>query len=342
MQIGVTGTGANGVMLLGEAWGQAEKARALPFQGPAGAQLAKMLHLAGLDRDDFLVTNCYWDQPPQNREPTDAEIEAHRAKWESLIVQSSIKVIVPLGNVPLRAVLGLTGIQGKRGYHYWWDRYNVWIVPTVHPSFVLRGNANWSSVWVRDVCRAVETAASGPPPAPARHLSLDPSPAQATEWVREWEFRGQPALAFDIETPDKSDDEEEADLALGQLKGEIYRIGFAYRWGGQTYALSVPFGAGYTELVSLLLHCAPTAVVWNRHFDVPRLRAHGVVVKGALHDAQEMWHVLQSDLFKGLEKVAPILIPGQPYWKDQSRQRPAFYNSVDSAVTIEAFEVLYV
>ena len=94
----VTGSGHNGVCLLGEAWGKVEAARALPFQGPAGAKLAHMLGVLGLVRDDFLITNVYWAQPPGNRAPTAAEIDSDRPRWEPIIRDSRIQVVVPMGN----------------------------------------------------------------------------------------------------------------------------------------------------------------------------------------------------------------------------------------------------
>ena len=167
----------------------------------------------------------------------------------------------------------------------------------------------------------------------------------AWEWVEAWEDAGRPPLAWDIETAGKGTDEEEAELAAGQEAGIIYRIGFAYRTEGETRALSFPWGAPFLPLVQALLQGAPVSVVWSRHFDVPRVRAHGLGTRGleitdVLHDAQEAWHVLYPDLKKSLEFVAPILIPGQPYWKDQAYDHPAFYNATDAAVTIELFERL--
>ena len=163
----------------------------------------------------------------------------------------------------------------------------------------------------------------------------------AWQWVEEWIDAGKPPLAVDIETPGRDKDEDEVEIALGHEAGTIYRIGFARRASDLTRTLSLPWGGGYLPVVSKLLGISKCVVVWNRHFDVPRLRGHGMVLAGQLHDAQEMWHVLYPDLPKRLEFVAPILVPGQQYWKDQSHERPAFYNAIDAAVTIEAFERLY-
>jgi len=337
----VDGTGANGVCLLGEAWGEKEAARGgTPFQGPAGFRLERMIQMLGAKRADFLLLNCAWFRPPHNREPTEAEVEQYRPQWEHAITSSGIRVVVPLGNVPLRSVLGHWGIQGRRGYLEWSDRLHCWVLPTVHPSFIMRGNANWTAAWIRDVGEALEVAANGPKRLPERRLTLDPGLDEAQAWGRAWEAAGRPPLAIDIETPDKGDDEEEAELAAGTATGTIYRIGLAYRANSCTYALSVPWGAGYTALAGQLLSATHSALVWNRHFDVPRLRAYDVVAS-RWHDVQEMWHVFHTDLPKRLEFVAPFMVPAQPYWKDQAFERPAYYNAVDVAVTAEAYDVLW-
>jgi hypothetical protein len=300
-----------------------------------------MLKMLGLEREEFLVTNVCSFQPPQNRDPTDAEIGQWWPDTARTLRDAAVRVVVPLGNIALRAVLGLDGIQGKRGYIYWSDCLQKWTVPTVHPAFILRGNANWTVAWLRDVHQALQIAQEGPPAAPRRELTLDPTIETAQAWSSSWEAAGRPPLSFDIETPGRDKDEDEVEISLGHEAGTIYRIGFAWRMADATRALSLPWGSGYLPVVSALLGLSTCTVVWNRHFDVPRLQAHGMVLGGQLHDAQEMWHVLYPDLPKKLEFVAPILLPGQSYWKDQSHDRPAFYNATDAAVTIEAFEVLY-
>lgn len=170
----IDGTGANGVCLLGEAYGKHEAARNTPFVGPAGFRLERMVQMLGAKRSDFLITNTVWHQPPGNREPTEVEVEAYRKQWEGAIKASGARVVVPMGNIPLRAVLGHWGIQGRRGYLEWSAGLGCWVLPTVHPSFIMRGNANWTAAWLRDVGEALRIAQEGPPLLPQRVLLLDP------------------------------------------------------------------------------------------------------------------------------------------------------------------------
>src|SRR3990167_6274044 len=56
------GTGSNGVLLIGEALGEAEARMSKPFCGDAGLMLGQVLHRLGYRREHFLignVINCF-------------------------------------------------------------------------------------------------------------------------------------------------------------------------------------------------------------------------------------------------------------------------------------------
>ena len=86
--------------------------------------------------------------------------------------------------------------------------------------------------------------------------------------------------------------------------------------------------------IRTLLSSPHPKVVWHKAYDVPRVEYNGVSVKGDVHDGMVAWHVLNSDLDKGLGFVATFLAPDQPRWKHLSREQPAFYNAVDSDVAL--------
>jgi DNA polymerase len=62
------------IMLIGEAPGAEEDRQGLPFVGPAGQLLDKMLMAIGLDRTKVYITNILPWRPPGNRSPTAEEI----------------------------------------------------------------------------------------------------------------------------------------------------------------------------------------------------------------------------------------------------------------------------
>lgn len=141
-------------------------------------------------------------------------------------------------------------------------------------------------------------------------------------------------LAYDIETPYGNPDESET----GEDDSyHIERVGFSYR-GHQ--ALSIPWAPEYLPAIRLLLEADGDKVVWNAGFDNPRIRAAGVAINGVVHDGMVAWHILHSDLPKGLGFVATFCCPGQPAWKHLSSSRPAFYNATDADVELRCFEVI--
>lgn len=332
-----------GVALLGEALGEQEAKVGKPFVGAAGARLGRMIERAAFKREQFLIANAVWCRPPNNSEPPEEAVEMCRQYWEPLLLRPEVKVIVPMGNVALKATTGHEGILSKRGYVEWSERYQAFILPTVHPSYIMRGNSNWEAAFLYDLRHAVEVAAEGWTPIERDYL-LDPSPMQAWVWVeaykRALKFDPSLALSYDLETPDKGVGEDEVDINLGFLAGPIYRCGYAYvdPATGRTRCLSMVWDANYLPLHRELLGSAGPKVVCYRHFDNPRIAAHGVVIAGEKHDMQEMWHVLFSGLPKNLEHVAPFVCPRQPAWKHLNATGTlAFYNATDAGVEVEAY-----
>ncbi|MBU4241258.1 MAG: uracil-DNA glycosylase, partial [Actinobacteria bacterium] len=63
------------LMFVGEAPGRAEDAQGLPFVGPAGRLLDRLLDDIGLVRGDVYITNVVKCRPPGNRDPLPEETE---------------------------------------------------------------------------------------------------------------------------------------------------------------------------------------------------------------------------------------------------------------------------
>ena len=62
------------LMVIGEAPGAEEDRQGLPFVGPAGQLLDRMLTAIGLDRRAVYISNILPWRPPGNRSPTAEEI----------------------------------------------------------------------------------------------------------------------------------------------------------------------------------------------------------------------------------------------------------------------------
>ena len=126
------------VMIVGEAPGEDEDLSGRPFIGKAGQLLTDILEKGGnIRRESIYITNTVKCRPPDNRNPSVQEIAFCRDFLESQILLLCPKIIVTLGNVPTKALLGLSqGITSLRGK--WLDWRGIKILPMFHPSYLLR------------------------------------------------------------------------------------------------------------------------------------------------------------------------------------------------------------
>jgi uracil-DNA glycosylase family 4 len=137
------GNPAARIMLIGEAPGAEEDRAGLPFVGPSGQLLDRMLASIGLDRTQVLITNILPWRPPGNRTPSDAEVTVCLPFALRHIALVAPEVILVLGSVAIRAVTGnTTGIRRLRGQ---WQTLAipgldrpVRALPTYHPAYLLR------------------------------------------------------------------------------------------------------------------------------------------------------------------------------------------------------------
>jgi DNA polymerase len=129
------------LMLIGEAPGAQEDRMGLPFVGPAGKLLDRMLAAIGRDRTSAYITNVVFWRPPGNRTPTPAEVETCMPFVRRHIALVKPKAVIALGACAARALTGdVTGIMRLRGQ---WRVLSVEgeaypLMPTLHPAFLLR------------------------------------------------------------------------------------------------------------------------------------------------------------------------------------------------------------
>lgn len=106
----VPGTGAfsPSIMIIGEAPGELENARQIPFVGRAGANLMQILDKVGIPLEDVYLTNSVkyrpTDQFGKNRTPSPEEMDASRDYLRREIELVNPKVIGLAGKVPFRTI----------------------------------------------------------------------------------------------------------------------------------------------------------------------------------------------------------------------------------------------
>ena len=113
----VFGEGAENpaLMMIGEAPGGDEEKQGRPFVGKAGKNLSAFLEVVGLKREEIYISNVVKLRPTKespktgksvNRPPSAEEIAFFLPFLQEEINVISPKVVVTLGNVPLKAVTG--------------------------------------------------------------------------------------------------------------------------------------------------------------------------------------------------------------------------------------------
>ena len=125
------------VMLVGEGPGQQEDETGRPFVGPAGQLLDKMLAAIGLTREQVYIANIVKCRPPGNREPERAEAEQCLGYLRAQFLLVRPRILVCLGRTASQYVVR-PDIRITRERGIWVEKKGTYILPTYHPSALLR------------------------------------------------------------------------------------------------------------------------------------------------------------------------------------------------------------
>ena len=161
---GVGHPGAD-LMFVGEGPGADEDVQGIPFVGRAGQLLTKMIEAMGFTRDEVYIANVVKCRPPENRNPEPDEIASCEPFLFRQIEAVQPKVIVALGSFAAKTLLQTQDpISRLRGRVY--DFRGAKLVPTFHPSFLLRSPNQKRFAW-EDLKQALALMGRQPPSSPA-------------------------------------------------------------------------------------------------------------------------------------------------------------------------------
>ena len=152
------------IMIIGEGPGANEDAEGKPFVGRAGKLLDKMLAAIKLDRKKVYISNVVNYRPPENRKPTDEEIERYLPYLKSHIQIINPKILLLLGSTALNTIVGNEVVISKaRGK--WVQQeigsIKIWVIASFHPAFLMRQPDQKKLAWIdlkmiRDKSRALK------------------------------------------------------------------------------------------------------------------------------------------------------------------------------------------
>jgi len=155
------------LMFVGEGPGADEDIQGEPFVGRAGQLLNNMIQAMGLKRQDVYIANVVKCRPPGNRTPEREEIDTCSPFLLRQIDGVRPKVIVALGAVAARTLLGLNeAMANLRGR--WYDFRGARLLVTYHPAFLLRDPRRKKDAW-EDLKLVMRELGLWPSPVGAAH-----------------------------------------------------------------------------------------------------------------------------------------------------------------------------
>lgn len=347
------------VMIVGEAPGADEVIRGIPFVGTSGMELNKMLHEAGMSRNECFVTNVCRERPPMNditkfiamtkKERTSIHVRLRDKFVLPVIVQGfellkkeilnvRPEIIIPVGNLSMWALTGRWGITKWRGSMLNTDieipgrpavtpgsAYTPWkVVPTYHPAAILR-QWDWRATMVYDLRRAASFRNGRAYPVPLLKFIIQPSYEVAVCTLEALILRLDAdevlRLSFDIET----------------RKGHIACAGLSW---SRVEAICIPFMClgkldGYWNseqeanliflFYKILTHINARVIGQNIIYDSQYTYRHWHFVPNVSQDTMISQHSIFSALPKGLDYLASMYCKYYVYWKGEGKD---FYENV--------------
>ena len=134
------------IMFIGEGPGADEDMQGIPFVGKAGKLMDKAFEGVGIKRDEVYIANIVKCRPPNNRNPEYEEADACKEYLESQIKLVNPEIIVLLGGIALKNILGKEyGITASRGK--WFEKDRIKYLPTFHPAALLRDETKKIDFW---------------------------------------------------------------------------------------------------------------------------------------------------------------------------------------------------
>lgn len=344
------GEGSSGVVVIGEYGGHAEFIDAKPLrpQAQAGSMFESALRIVGqemgqpVSRSQFLIYNMINCSPKpgvmENEKYISAGVECCTPNVERVINNfhtNKQKTILALGNIPLKYLTGVSGIEKEkqsishlRGYVF--QTKHGLLVPTFNPAFIRRGHLDYTPLLVEDIKRALAVARGTYVNHPFHSGYVPPeyqtSPSVDEAWSFYYKVRDNPRaiLSYDIETAETGsiDEDERDDLADTNIVLVQFSIskgsGIALAWTGD-----------YLPIISALFALPCTKAnhnTWN--FDNPRLKAKGITINGKVHDTMWMFKHWHPKLPRSLQSVASLL--GFPFpWKHLYGSNLQWYGCAD-------------
>lgn len=332
------------LVVIGQNPGSEEVKEGRPFIGASGRVLAAGLSRNGISRDRLFVTNAVkcWTSPGSFIPPLAIE-KCKPLLAKELSCLPNMKSILTVGAEAFFALTKgkkFTTTTNKKDGNAWLrgavypfnpERRQV-IVPTMHPSYLMRMGFKESYIFDSDIAKAFRFANEGGNYPWVETYNYNPSTAEVIEYVSECEH-AEVGFGLDIETPMISREEEEELTPDAETKIEV--IGISARYGECIGVQPDQF-----ELLRPLFDTARERPVtmfdFNDGFDrfhlLRRFSMRGV----RSMDVMLALHLLYSEMRPKDLGMALAMFTDMPYHKNMMQSAPDLYNARDTYGAREA------
>lgn len=302
----ITGLGGSKILIVGEAPGEREDSKNEQFVGKSGKYLESMLDSVGVRmREDCILTNALICRPPNNETPTEDQIGYCQPNLKKTIKEEKPHVILTVGRSAIDSVLRGIWTEPLGPMNRWagWlipcRDLNTWIVPTYHPSYVLRelevtkGMSPIERIFRSDLRQVAKLYQMGRPHENNQDLKdrilILTEEKDVVDFIYKIREEGKP-FAFDYETNMLKPDKKSGKLGYGRSC-----IHSASVCNSTEVAASFSMMSGRVQKAwSRLLKSRCPKIAHNLKFEDRWSRANGWVVQNWIWDTMNMAHVIDN------------------------------------------------
>lgn len=297
------------LVVIGEAPGEHEVLEGVPFVGPSGRRLRRMLQAAGVRSSHCLITNTVWCRPPGNQTPDEETVNFCTQRYLFPLLKDYNNYDWLLVGTTASQTILEERITACQGYVFENAYGTGCIYPILHPQALSHNPEAIPSTQA-----FIARAARHERPIKQPDYILNPHIYDLVAFVAA--ARSGKLIVFDVETVGITD------MTLRSIAITSHT--------GQTMS-TVWSGAVMNAVRPLFEDAHVTKAAYHVRFDVHALRLAGIEVNG---DWMDIIRLVQLDNRTSgklsLEAVAPVYLAIPPWKQQQSKEGLLLYNARDS------------
>lgn len=360
---GTRGSRSAPIMVIGEAYGDSERAAGRPFVGASGQELGRMLREGGLNEDDCFFTNLINVKPNANEFtqfliPNDKGVRGQYDVRPTVQLQESLRkldaqieavvprLIIACGNWPLWYLTGkaniktqdgyrvATGIDSWRGSQLYLSQersakaYCPPVLPVYHPAAIVR-MWPWRRITVQDFRRASAFLRGEitwhDANAHKRTNIVAPKPREIASLLADWARTTDHPITCDIET------KHNRIHIMGLSKDGKTNIAIPFFHLTATGLVPVYSPLDMRDMYMLLYNFFNTKglkfIGQNFNFDTQFIARYFHKTIDCIHDCMVVQHAMWPTFRKSLDFMSSMYCEHHVYWKDDLKESSETYDT---------------